>query len=163
MLVVSALPAFAPERFKYLETKASRFCCVLSLIVLCITIGDDISSARQAKAQAQAFEQRLTAAEEASRPVPVEARLRALLNRVNPRILETLADGRQRKFKVSLRASDRDELRKLCTEPRAAEYITMLPQEAYFKKGDHLMTIGTRDTTYLVGFALSTNLAVTSH
>ena len=49
MLIISALPVLFPKKCHYLEKRISILCCVIAVVVLCLSIADDIISSQQAK------------------------------------------------------------------------------------------------------------------
>src|SRR3972149_5416970 len=89
LLIVSALPVFAPNRFRYLEKRISKFCLLGAAAVLGMTITDDIISSRET----EALTARIAAAEKAARPVPLTTRLQGLLEEIDPKIIPALKTG----------------------------------------------------------------------
>ena len=89
LFVASALPVFAPRRFRYLEQRLSKACLIGSAAVLLLSIADDVISARDTAR----LEARVAAAEEAVKPVPLPTRVRGLLEEIDPKILPALRGG----------------------------------------------------------------------
>ena len=44
MLVLSGLPILIPQKYEYLEKRFAKICCVLTALILCLSIVDDLSS-----------------------------------------------------------------------------------------------------------------------
>ncbi len=154
MLIVSALPILAPKRFQYLEKGISRLCCVIAIVVLCLSIVDDIVSAREARAQTQEWEKRIAAAETASRPVPFNVRLRDLLQEIDPKIIPAIRTG-QTQFEGGITASLFTRLQTIAHENGADKMIVIDPSSVRMGIG-----MGPEGVTYNAAFKVDPKVLV---
>lgn len=144
MLFASALPVFAPHRFHYLEKQISKLCLLIAVAVLGLSIIDDIISLKKTKA----LEVRITAAEEAAKPVPLSVRLRKLLEEIDPKIIPALKAGHMG-FEGGITASQFTRLQTIANERGASELILIDPASVRMGVG-----MGPEGVTYNVAFKL---------
>jgi len=126
MLMISALPVLAPKRFQYFETRISLLCCAIAVAVLCLSIADDIISARQTKVHTEKLEKRITAAEEAATPIPLTVRVRDLLQEIDAKIIPAIKTG-QTEFKGGITASQFVRLQTITKEDGTNQLIVIDP------------------------------------
>ncbi|MFI5397254.1 MAG: hypothetical protein ACHQ9S_17075 [Candidatus Binatia bacterium] len=148
LLVASALPAFAPRRFHYLEKRISKFCMIGAFAVLALSIIDDVASFRET----EALTARVAAAEKAARPVPLATRLRGLLEEIDPKIIPALKAG-QTGFEGGITSSQFNRLQTMAKEIGAKEFITIDPGSVRMGIG-----MGPEGVQYNVAFTLGSKL-----
>lgn len=149
MLVLSALPVIFPRNFQYLEKRISKICCLLALAVLCVSVVDDINASKQAKAQAQKFEKRIATAEEAAKPIPLNIRLRSLLQEIDSKIIPAIKAGRYQ-FEGGITASQFHRLQTLAKEEGGSDLIFIDPSSVRMGIG-----MGAEGVTYNVAFKVT--------